>query len=84
MNLKTNLKNLKMIISNSYSPKYRENEFETNLENHNLGNQKIYRLYYINYHRIGENCDRDYNIGSINCPFKPFMFPTKMSRKDGF
>ncbi len=60
-------------------------ESETVLENHPVGNQNIYRLYFVNYHRIGENYGReDYNIGVINWPCKPFMFPEGMPREEGF
>ncbi len=65
--------------------KNRNFEFEAKLENHPLSNQNIYRLYYINYHRINEfpGC-RDNNIGVIDWPFKPFMLPNGMSREDAF
>lgn len=60
-------------------------EFDAELENHYPKKQDIYRLYYINYHRIGEGytTNKD-NIGIIDWPFKPFLLPQKMSRKDGF
>ena len=40
-------------------------EFDAEFENHSLGNQNIYRLYYMNFHRIGENYEdkKDDNIG---------------------
>lgn len=64
----------------------RDYEFDAELENHPLGNQNIYRLYFIDYHRIGENygMNRPNNIGIINWPFKPFMLPEGMSRDDAF
>lgn len=72
-------------IYDSSLPVNRDYEFEAELENHQLGNQNIYRLYYINYHRIGEDYGgSDNNIGVINWPFEPFMLPKGMSREDGF
>ncbi len=85
MSFKEKLENLKMIISNSSLPINRDYEFETELENHNIGDKNIYRMYYINYHRINEYKRRTgHNIGVINWPFKPFMVPEGMSRKDAF
>ena len=54
-------------------------EYDADLENHQFGNQKIYRLYYINYFRAENN-----RVGLINYPFEPFVFPEDMSRDDGF
>jgi len=79
------LEQLKIKISNSSIPINRDYEFETELEDHQLGNQNIYRLYYINYHRIGDYHEKmANNIGSMDYPFKPFMLPDGMNREDGF
>jgi len=51
MNLREKLENLKNKISN-YKELNRDFEFYADLDNHTLGNQNIYRLRYINYHRI--------------------------------
>ncbi len=61
-------------------------EFEAYFENHPLGNQNIYRLYYMNFHRIGENYEgkKDDNIGIVNWPFDAFTLPNGMSREDAF
>jgi len=60
-------------------------EFDATLEDHSVGNQDIYRLYYVDYHRIGERYGRLYNnVGVINWPGKPFMFPKGMFREEGF
>lgn len=85
MSLREKINNLKEILTN-YRIVNRDYEFETNLEDHPLGEQEIYRLYYINYHRIGEGrgsilCD---NIGVIDWPLKPFMLPRGMAREEGF
>ena len=63
-----------------------DNEFDVELEDHEVGNQNIYRLYYINYHRIGMlgHSDNRSNIGLVNWPCKPFMLPEGLSREDGF
>ena len=66
-------------------PRNHDYEFEAELENHPIGNQNIYRLYYINYHRIGENYGMGpNNIGLIDWPCKPFMLPEGMTREEGF
>ncbi len=79
MNLKEKLLKLKKEILS------KESEFNTILEDHPIDNQDIYRLYYVNYHRIGKSYGRqENNIGIINWPCKPFRFPKGMSRKDGF
>ena len=63
----------------------RDYEFEADLEDHQIGKQDIYRLYYIEFHRFaGQYGGPDENVGVVNCPFKPFMFPEGMSREDGF
>ncbi len=63
----------------------RDYEFEANLENHPLGMQNVYRLHYIDYHRIGERYGMGpNNVGRIDYSFKPFMLPVGMSREDAF
>lgn len=64
----------------------RDYEFEATLEDHPIGNQNIYRLYYVNFHRIGESFrfPESNNIGMIYWPCKPFMFPNGMTREEGF
>lgn len=82
-----NLRQMKEYLDNliKYEPINRDYEFDANLENHPIGNQNIYRLYYINYHRINEVCSKDSNnIGVIDIPYKPFMLPKNMNREDGF
>lgn len=54
------------------------------LENHTIGNQEIYRLYYIDYHKIGENYGFNSKFSMTNWPFKPFMLPNGMTREEGF
>lgn len=85
MSFKEKLEKLKMKISDSFIPVNRNYEFEAELEDHQLGNQNIYRLYYFDYYRIDEYYGRtDNNVGVIDWPFEPFMLPEGMSREDGF
>ena len=82
MSIKNKLIKLKNDLLFDSTQRNRDYEFEATLENHPVGNQDIYRLYYIDYHRIG--LIESSNIGVINCPFKPFMLPNGMNREDGF
>lgn len=58
-------------------------EFPTNLKNHPVGNQSIYRLYYVNYHRIGSRYGQS-GIGMIDWAFDPFTLPEGMTREEAF
>lgn len=85
MNLKEKLLELKKNLLSKELPVPRALEFDATLEEHPVGNQYIYRLYFVNYHRIGESYGRqDNNVGMINWPCKPFMLPEGMSREEGF
>lgn len=85
MNLKDKLIKLKKDLFDSILPN-RDYEFEATLEDHHIGNQNIYRLYYVNFHRIGEDFRFPglNNIGVIDWPCKPFMLPNGMTREEGF
>lgn len=85
MNLKEKLLELKKNLLSKELPVPRALEFDATLEEHPVGNQYIYRLYFVNYHRIGEGYGKqDNNVGMINWPCKPFMLPEGMSREEGF
>lgn len=85
MNLKEKLLELKKNLLSKELPVPRALEFDATLEEHPVGNQYIYRLYFVNYHRIGESYGKqDNNVGMINWPCKPFMLPEGMSREEGF
>lgn len=63
----------------------RDFEFEAVLEDHPIGNQNIYRLYFVNYHRIREYDGRqDNNVGVVDWACNPFMLPNGMTREDMF
>ena len=84
MSLKEKLQELKNNLQEDVF-RNRDYEFDAELEDHPIGNQNIYRLYYINYHRIGENYGMVLNnIGLVNLPCKPFMLPIGMTREEGF
>lgn len=85
MNLKDRLKKLRESLVNLGVVGSRDYEFNGVFENHPIGDQDTYRLYYVDYHRINEynGCDQN-NIGMIDYPLKPFKFPEGMSREDGF
>ncbi len=84
MSLKDKLLKLKSGIS-ILIQKNRDYEFDADFENHPIGEQNIYRLYYVDYRRVGESYEsRPDNIHMTNWPCKPFMFPNGMIREDGF
>lgn len=58
-------------------------EFYADLEDHRIGNQNIYRLYYVNYHRIGSTYGQS-GIGMIDWAFDPFTLPEGMTREEAF
>lgn len=60
----------------------RDDEFDAELEDHPIGNQIKYRLYYIKYYRKKEK--KSGNVGMIDWPFQPFMLPEEMNREDAF
>ena len=85
MSLKDKLNKFKKDLLNSIQFN-RDYEFEATLEDHPIGDQNIYRLYYVDFHRIGESWryPEPNNIGVVNWPCKPFMLPNGMTREEGF
>lgn len=84
MNLKNKLLEIKEDILTKFSTN-KDFEFDAVFENHPIGNQNIYRLYYVDYHRIGQGYGmKNNNIGIINWSFEPFMLPNGMTREEGF
>ncbi len=85
MNLKEKLLEFKKRLLADELPVSRDFEFDATFENHPIGNQDIYRLYFIDYHRINEYVGRqDNNVGVITWPCNTFRFPEEMSREEGF
>ncbi len=84
MNLKNKLLEIREDILTKFSVN-KDFEFDAVFEDHPIGNQNIYRLYYVDYHRIGQGYGmKNNNIGIINWNFEPFMFPNGMTREEGF
>lgn len=76
---------VKMAISKIPIRMNRNFEFKANLEDHQLGDQIVYRLRYLCYRRIGERYGMDPdNVYITDIGFKPFIFPQGMTREDGF
>ena len=85
MNLKEKLLNIKDYLLSLKKDKNRNYEFDGKFEDHPLGLQDTYRLYYVNYHRINEydGCIEN-NVGMIDFPCRPFKLPDGMDREDAF
>ena len=85
MTFKEKLIKIKEQLLSLKNSKSRSYEFNGNFENHPIGNQDIYWLYYVNYHRINEydGCDKN-NVGMIDFPCRPFKLPEGMRRDDAF
>lgn len=85
MDLKEKLLDLKNKTFMVQSQKSRDFEFDATLEDHLIGNQEVYRLYYVNYDRVLEYSGRrDNNISVIEASYKPFLLPKGMTRMEGF
>lgn len=85
MSIKEKFEELREKLFGLPIPVNRNYEFEAELEDHPLGNQNIYRLRYVNYHRIGENWGmRPDNLGVIESIYDPFVLPLGMEREDAF
>lgn len=79
------IEKLKKLRNELIIPKNRNYEFDAELEDHEIKDGNIYRLHYVNFHRINEhNYSRGNNIGLINWPCSTFMLPEGMTREEGF
>ena len=58
-----------------------EEDFDATFEDHEPGNQKFYRLHYMNYHNINRDPNRR---GEIDSTYKPFELPKGMTREEAF
>lgn len=85
MRIKEKLLELKNMLVQIESNITRDYEFDASLEDHIVGDQNVYRLCYVDYHRIGEYAGRnDDNVGFLNWSCKPFLLPKGMTREEGF
>ena len=71
------------LLESTLSEEPSDAEFYADLEDHRIGNQNIYRLYYVNYHRIGSTYGQS-GIGMIDWAFDPFTLPEGMTREEAF
>lgn len=84
MKLKNKLQGIKSVLFSSGLIN-RDYEFDAEFVDHDLGDADVYRLHYINYHRIGENYGYyPNNSGVIDYAYKPFLLPKNMERLDAF
>lgn len=85
MNFREKLLSIRESLLSLKKTSSRDYEFDTDFENHSVEGLDIYRLYYVNYHRINECDDSDKNnVGMVDFPCSPFKFPDGMSREEGF
>lgn len=82
MKIKELLQKLKKLME--CDPVNRDFEFSAKLEDHKISDGNVYRLHYINYHRIAETSGRLFNMGVIDDYCNPFLLPSGMSREDAF
>lgn len=79
------LDKLKVIRDNLCEPMNRDYEFEAEFTNHPFGSSNIYRLHFLNYHRIGENYGMaPNNLAVVDFPYTPFMLPEYMNGEEAF
>ena len=82
MSLKNKLKLLKDFFKVEFKAKEdNSEEWDAEFEDHPLGNQNIYRLRYVNYHRYDGGAGA---IGVVDYKFTPFMLPDGMKREEAF
>ncbi len=63
----------------------KDDEFTAELENHAIKDSNIYRLYFLDYYRIGYGYEsKERNVGITDWPFEPFMLPENMMKEDAF
>ncbi len=59
-------------------------EFLGSLKDHDIGNENIYRLRYVNYHRIGTRYGIRSCIGLVDWPCSTFRLPEGMRPDEAF
>lgn len=61
-----------------------EDEFNATLDDHEIEEQKYYRLHYLNYYNIGESYGYHNMRGETDWACKPFELPNGMLKNDAF
>lgn len=64
--------------------KKRNFEFDAELEDHKMDDKDLYRLYFMEFNRIGLPYNSKTNIEVVDCPYKPFKLPSGMTKEDAF
>ena len=59
-------------------------EFDAELEDHKIDDKDLYRLYFMEFNRIGLPYNSKTNIEVVDCPYKPFKLPGGMTKEDAF
>ena len=62
--------------------KKRNFEFDAELEDHKMDDKDLYRLYFMEFNRIGLPYKSKTNIEVVYCPYKPFKLPSGMTKED--
>lgn len=64
--------------------KKRNFEFDAELEDHKTDDKDLYRLYFMEFNRIGLPYNSKANIEVVDWPYKPFKLPSGMTKEDAF
>lgn len=64
--------------------KKRNFEFDAELEDHKMDDKDLYRLYFMEFNRIGLPYKSKTNIEVVDWPYKPFKLPSGMTKEDAF
>lgn len=64
--------------------KKRNFEFDAELEDHKMDDKDLYRLYFMEFNRIGLPYNSKANIEVVDWPYKPFKLPSGMTKEDAF
>lgn len=62
--------------------KKRNFEFDAELEDHKIDDKDLYRLYFMEFNRIGLPYNSKANIEVVDYPYKPFKLPSGMTKED--
>ena len=85
MNLKNTLIELKEKLLENKLLLNRDYEFNEKLEDHQIPNSNVYRLFFVEYYRAFEYPGRnDDNINTTKWVFKPFLLPNGMRQEEAF